>query len=97
MFDEIAVIGSGAWGTALAIAAANAGRRVTLWSRDADQAAAMIATRENKKRLPGIQLPLTITPTASLQEAVSSTRAVLLAHRETREITTYQDALHHKG
>jgi glycerol-3-phosphate dehydrogenase (NAD(P)+) len=79
MFDEIAVIGSGAWGTALALAAAKAGRRVAFWSRDADQAAEMIATRENAKRLPGIQLPLSITPTASLQEAVSSARAIILA------------------
>lgn len=79
MFDKIAVIGSGAWGTALALVAAKAGRHVTLWSRDADQAAAMIATRENKKRLPGIDLPLSITPTSSLQEAVSSARAIILA------------------
>ena len=79
MFDDIAVIGSGAWGTALALAASKAGRRVTLWSRDADQAAAMIATRENKKRLPGIHLPPSITPTVSLQEAVSSARAIILA------------------
>jgi len=79
MFDEIAVIGSGAWGSALALAAAKAGRRVTLWSRDADQAAVMIATRENKKRLPGIHLPPSITPTVSLQEAVSSARAIILA------------------
>ena len=79
MFDDIAVMGSGAWGTALALAAAKAGRRVTLWSRDSDQAAAMRATRENTKRLPGIHLPLSITPTSSLQEAVSSARAIILA------------------
>ena len=79
MFNEIAVIGAGAWGSALALAAARAGRHVTLWSRDSDQAAAMIATRENAKRLPGISLPLSITPTSSLHEAVASARAIILA------------------
>ena len=79
MFDDIAVIGSGAWGTALALATAKAGRRVALWSRDPDQAASMRATRENTKRLPGIHLLPSITPTSSLQEAVTSARAIILA------------------
>ena len=79
MFDEIAVIGSGAWGTALALAAANAGRRVKLWSRDADQTEAMILSRENSKRLPGIQLPHSIQPTSSLKDALATARAVILA------------------
>lgn len=53
---KICVLGAGAWGTALA---ANAARRhdVTLWARDAAQAAAMSATRENSRYLPGIALP----------------------------------------
>jgi glycerol-3-phosphate dehydrogenase (NAD(P)+) len=79
MFDDIAVIGSGAWGTALALAAANAGRRVKLWSRDADQAEAMTLSRENSKRLPGIQLPHSIQPTSSLKDALATARAVILA------------------
>lgn len=79
MFDDMAVIGSGSWGTALALASANAGRRVALWSRNADQADAMIRSRENSKRLPGIQLPPAIHPTASLTAALSSARAIILA------------------
>ena len=79
MFDDIAVIGSGAWGTALALAAAHAGRRVKLWSRDADQAEAMARSRENSKRLPGIQLHKSIQPTSSLKDALANSRAIILA------------------
>jgi glycerol-3-phosphate dehydrogenase (NAD(P)+) len=78
MFDSISVIGSGAWGTALALAASRAGRKVTLWSRDSAQAEAMQSTRENSRRLPGILLPETITVTASLKEAADKGRVLLL-------------------
>lgn len=56
---KIVVIGAGAWGTALALSAAAhpAGHAVTLWARDAAQAADMAATRENARYLPGIPLP----------------------------------------
>ncbi|MFO1150235.1 MAG: NAD(P)H-dependent glycerol-3-phosphate dehydrogenase [Alsobacter sp.] len=77
-FDPLAVVGAGAWGTALANAAARSGRRVVLWTRDADHAAAMRAQRENRARLPGVPLAGTIEPTANLAE-VAAARAVLLA------------------
>jgi glycerol-3-phosphate dehydrogenase (NAD(P)+) len=63
--SSIAVIGAGAWGTALAIQAARAGAQVTLWARDPDRAAAIAAARENP-RLPGCRLPDAITVTAAL-------------------------------
>jgi len=53
---KIAVLGAGAWGTALAIAFARR-HEVTLWARDAAQAKAMRATRENVRYLPGCPLP----------------------------------------
>jgi glycerol-3-phosphate dehydrogenase (NAD(P)+) len=74
----IAVIGAGAWGTALANAAAVAGCRVTLWARDAVQIAAMRQNRSNQARLPDVPLHERVTPEASLQEAVSGVQAVLL-------------------
>ena len=40
-FNHIAVVGAGAWGTALALTCARAGREVTLWEPDAAQAAAL--------------------------------------------------------
>jgi glycerol-3-phosphate dehydrogenase (NAD(P)+) len=53
---RIFVVGAGAWGTALANAAALAGNAVTLWNRDADAAARMQASRENAVFLPGVAL-----------------------------------------
>jgi glycerol-3-phosphate dehydrogenase (NAD(P)+) len=55
---QVLVIGAGAWGTALAISAARGGhRRVSLWSRDATQAADMAALRQNRRYLQGMDLP----------------------------------------
>src|SRR4051794_15166077 len=54
--SSVAIIGAGAWGTALAIQAARAGSDVTLWARDPARAQAIAATRENP-RLPGHSLP----------------------------------------
>lgn len=55
---KIVVLGAGAWGTALALSASTqAQHQVTLCARDAAQAAAMQAQRENVRYLPGITLP----------------------------------------
>lgn len=56
MSERIAVIGAGAWGTALAILLAQAGRDTTLWARDEAKVADMVATRLNP-RLPSARLP----------------------------------------
>jgi len=63
---RIAVLGGGAWGTALANLAARAGAEVTLWTRDAAHAAEMEATGVNARRLPGIPLRSNVRPTADL-------------------------------
>ena len=73
--NDIAIIGAGAWGTALAIQAARAGNVVTLWARDPARAQAIASTRENP-RLPGIRLPESIAVTADLPAAA---HAFLLA------------------
>jgi glycerol-3-phosphate dehydrogenase (NAD(P)+) len=64
-FDSVAVIGAGAWGTALASVAARAGRSVTLWARNAEHAARIASTRDNP-RLPGIRLAPEIVVTSDL-------------------------------
>jgi glycerol-3-phosphate dehydrogenase (NAD(P)+) len=53
---RVAVIGAGAWGTALAVLAQRAGCEVLLWVRRAEHAAALQAARENTAYLPGIAL-----------------------------------------
>jgi glycerol-3-phosphate dehydrogenase (NAD(P)+) len=63
--SSVAVIGAGAWGTALAIQAARAGNSVTLWARDPQRAGLIAATRENA-RLPGVRLPEPILVTQTL-------------------------------
>ena len=52
-FQRIAVVGGGAWGTALANAAALAGREVCFWMRDPDRARSLREARENARYLPG--------------------------------------------
>ncbi|HZR86230.1 MAG TPA: NAD(P)H-dependent glycerol-3-phosphate dehydrogenase [Bradyrhizobium sp.] len=65
---SVAVIGAGAWGTALASVAARAGRDVTLYARDAAHAAHIESARENP-RLPGIALSSDIIITNDLAAA----------------------------
>lgn len=54
---NIAVIGAGAFGTALAISLSRAGQIVTLWGRDPEQINEMRKTRQNTRYLSGITLP----------------------------------------
>lgn len=67
-FQSVAVIGAGAWGTALALVAARAGRNVTLWARNAEHAARIASTRDNP-RLPGVRIAPEIVVTSDLAEA----------------------------
>lgn len=75
--SHIGVVGAGAWGTALAQAAASAGRRVTLWAREAEVVQQILATRENASFLPGVPLAPSIEPTSELR-AVETADVVLL-------------------
>ena len=75
--NTIGIAGAGAWGTALANAAAIAGNEVVLWMRSPEQAAALARTRTNERFLPGVSLHERIRPTADLQD-LASARAVLL-------------------
>jgi glycerol-3-phosphate dehydrogenase (NAD(P)+) len=60
---RIAVLGSGAWGTALALSLARSGRNVTLWAHSPEAALEIIDARENVQFLPGFPLPPNITVT----------------------------------
>ena len=74
-FQSVAVIGAGAWGTALASGAARAGRQVTLYARDAEHAARMAASRINP-RLPGASILPEVTVTSDL--AVAARAEIIL-------------------
>lgn len=60
------VLGSGAWGTAIALQLCRAGQRVSLWNRDPEKAARMRRRRMNP-RLPGVSLPRELEITSSLE------------------------------
>ncbi len=77
--SEIAVIGAGAWGTALAIQAARAGRTVDLWARDPGP---MLAARASP-RLPGARLPDRVRVRADLPGAGPILLAVPMQHLRT--------------
>ena len=67
-FKSVAVIGAGAWGTALAAVAARAGRDVVLYARSSENAAQIAATRANPK-LPGMRLAANIEITDDIAVA----------------------------
>ncbi|KZE30062.1 NAD(P)H-dependent glycerol-3-phosphate dehydrogenase [Crenobacter luteus] len=74
---KIAVLGAGAWGTALALAYA-AEHDVTLWARNAEQVDAMEGARENARYLPGVALPASLALTADLASAVAGAELLLV-------------------
>jgi glycerol-3-phosphate dehydrogenase (NAD(P)+) len=75
---RIAIAGAGAFGTALAVALVRNGTPVTLWARDPQAAAQIVACRENAARLPGIRLPQEIDVVADIG-AVFAADIVLLS------------------
>jgi glycerol-3-phosphate dehydrogenase (NAD(P)+) len=70
---NISVLGAGAWGTALAVAA-SARHEVLLWARDAAQADALVQARCNQRYLPEIALPQGLRLGADLQAALAHAR-----------------------
>ena len=80
-FRRLAVIGAGAWGTALAITAGRSARAgaVSLWAHEPDVAAAVNARHANELFLPRIQIPPHVRATNDLAEAAGGAEALLIA------------------
>jgi glycerol-3-phosphate dehydrogenase (NAD(P)+) len=76
-FQHIAVIGAGAWGTALALTCARAGRNVTLWERDRANAT-QIATRRESLLLPGVRIDESVSVAATLADAAAADALLLV-------------------
>jgi glycerol-3-phosphate dehydrogenase (NAD(P)+) len=68
---KIAVLGAGAWGTAMAVRLASHAR-VSLWTRSAEHALAMQAEASNQRYLPGIRLPASLQLGSELAEAIAA-------------------------
>jgi glycerol-3-phosphate dehydrogenase (NAD(P)+) len=76
---KVAVIGAGAWGTALAIQALRAGDGVSLWARDPARALAMRTLRVNALHLPDAPLPPELQVTADPAAALAGADLAILA------------------
>ncbi|MFO1174728.1 MAG: NAD(P)H-dependent glycerol-3-phosphate dehydrogenase [Paracoccaceae bacterium] len=74
----IAVLGAGAFGTALAVALARGGQRVGLWGRNPAEVAQMAHDRENAHRLPGVAFPESVSVSAEIAD-FAGTDTLLLA------------------
>jgi glycerol-3-phosphate dehydrogenase (NAD(P)+) len=89
---RVAVLGAGAWGTAISCVLA-ARLEVTLWARDAAQAVAIGTSRRNERYLPGFELPSTVKVTADLAQATSGVQLALAA----TPVAGLRDLLRHLG
>jgi len=77
--QKAAVIGAGAWGTALANLLASKGMPVKLWAYEREVVEAIHKKRENTLFLPGIKLHPNITPTGSLPDAIRQCTLIVFA------------------
>lgn len=76
---NIAVLGAGSWGTALAMLLARNGSAVHLWGHLPQQMEQLARQRENRQFLPGIAFPSGLTPSADLAEVLADADEILLA------------------
>ena len=88
---RVAVLGSGGWGTALAVHLSRLGKDVRLWGRDGALVETMRADRTNATYLPHVPLPDNLTPTSSLSVALAGARCVVSAvpSHGTREVLSH--------
>ena len=75
---RIAVMGSGAWGTAFSIVLAHAGHDVVIWAREPRVADQITTMRQNRAYHPGIELPAAISATTSPETALEGAGIVVL-------------------
>lgn len=76
--QPLAVLGAGAWGTALAISLARDGAPVRLWARRADHASWVQQSRQNDAYLPGARLPDSVAVTNDLDAACEDASVLLV-------------------
>ena len=76
---KITVLGSGSWGTALAIQMARSGTAVRLWGRDAELLKSMQRSGENSRYLPGAKFPETMQAEPDWDKALRGASTVLVS------------------
>ncbi|MEA3405275.1 MAG: NAD(P)H-dependent glycerol-3-phosphate dehydrogenase [Pseudomonadota bacterium] len=75
---SLAVIGAGAWGTALAIHLVRAGHKVNLWTHSQQQAELLQAERVNAKYLKGVEFPASLVVSSQLSDSLAGVDGVLV-------------------
>ena len=76
---RVTVLGAGSWGTTFAKILADGGSDVTLWARRPELAREISEAKRNSDYLPGINLPLSVTATSSLAEALAGAEMVFVS------------------
>ena len=79
MAAQIAVIGAGAWGTAVAKVIAEKGKDVVIWSLESSSRDDINTQHHNSRYLPGVVLPENLTATSDIEEAASGREYLILA------------------
>ena len=77
-YSRVGVIGAGAWGTALALVAASAGRQVSLWAREPEVVESITTKHENALFLSGVKLPIALKATGNIAEAANAEALLLV-------------------
>ncbi len=87
-YAEPAIVGAGAWGTALGAIAARSGRTVRIWGRNPEVVAAINAANENPHYLPGVPLPTSLSASTDLRDTLARAGGVLVVtpSRTLREV-----------
>jgi glycerol-3-phosphate dehydrogenase (NAD(P)+) len=96
---QVAILGAGGWGTALAVHLARAGHDTCLWARDAALVADMSARRANAVYLPDIRFPARLRVTADLADSLRGVELIVAAvpSHGTRQILQRAAPLIHPG
>ena len=79
MADTTAILGAGAWGTALAVVLARGGHRAVLGVRRGELLSQLVRTHENSAYLPGIAIPQDVGLTDSWSDAVADASVIVMA------------------
>jgi glycerol-3-phosphate dehydrogenase (NAD(P)+) len=83
---SVQVFGAGSWGTALAVLLAATGKTVRLWGRNPEVTAEMARSRENRRYLPGVRLPDSLTVASGAPEAPGDDVILAVPTRAQREV-----------
>lgn len=77
--NKIAILGSGSWGTALAVTLSKKGYDTSIWARRSSLAEELNEFRENKQYLPGVKLPDSISSSSDLKEVMDGAKYIIMS------------------